>query len=1497
MIYLVISIAHLEPVLDVTDLLDRAANYSPGPVTIDLADKLPIRIQSLLDRRISKENSKISIHTFTTSALSSSSPRNSARKPEAAEAATITNNALQFVQNLHMAYPYFSNNQRKQLIWHNLRTPFYYAPIQKTQAEEFGWVRFYAPAVLALSNLEKFFAEISFANTLGILTQRKADSTALAEALFRTAFPADQAVIGKDGIALLRGKQLFARLHDYRKYYPDNVPEFWPLVGIDGKRTALLDKEQTAQGSAYDLHLLHTQNRAFINNDSAPVEPKHFETDDLIENHFRDAVDQVKTGKTSSKHKPIYDWRGHINRSLAKFNELAYDGFSTSIHVDPEWTKFSKIRQDYLVNLRSIEKLREIGHIQGNETIEDAAFVIKSRLQYFNGRYVQHLDADDYNDEQFLAIIAEYATTQWQIANFNSEDPDAEPTHEQLQEEVNKLNVRKRELALQRYVFEKYATDEDKARQLFDTTYGGRLWREFHFCSLSTPIDLTPTDAAVELSVFRNFNTKVLSQQEELRIISRCEIYALSNKGVLLPRIQLERLIQSDCKTNTGKSTLDQLAEALDQITSALTGGRYATLTDLHQADHFQHEARVWGIAIRSLIIHPDFEDDQTLHTAPPGAPPGSGGPAHQDDPEDRMGGAKPAKYGQYGVWDPNRPPQALDEPTHEKSQSVDLSSTGNNKYLEYKAMHKRFTPTDLPPQGAILSDADAYDLLYLAHVDKKIPVSMLGEMWKATYTAEGYPHRHRKQLGMPAIVWSPRLQRYTYPCIYGAYTLYGEGHFRKLFGGRQDILDDVSDSSGVREWQRPGANPTSDPPMQQSYSKAKAAEAKFIMSDGSMEVDLNVIIWPTYFDHQRTSKAWIEHLAAIGTNLPPVPAQLFKQYQANKDNLKYYERLRLHEEQDGEDMDDSDYETEEAYPNAIHRSYFPARVENIGRVHAISTVAPMPSPMGPPPIRSVEDATTGQVKGKPRGLNADGSTNTGFQHVRVTNSSIAANHSVGGNMSGVPPFGMKGPEMQTKPGVRKPSGGLGLLGHYGAAQNMFQRPGQNLIGQNQQASSQSSPSPNLAPRKLFSFSPTTTPSPQQQPTFGQSVSFGTNLNAATPFSGFGQQSTPFSGFGQTTTSPQPMVPGVDAARQAEGQAMDLMHLTQISALQLENMSYQQFLAAHARTSEINILADWTRRLTAERDLNEGNMHALWQSACTARGYGMRAGDAITGAVYAGAPINLSNLQGLSAEQIQGISSASVNDYDDGLRNDWQAEVARHLNIEDFEADFNTLPSTRYTNVSNRTRNPAASDDELSALDTHLIRTFNDQTPPTSFDRRHLIAQAYPEYWRGIERPAGNNNLAHGTIFSAPPHVAPPPPHVSPNLTERSSSLKRKAANANVPDDEDQADDEDLDDDDDSLPEAIPARKAKPKTTTPKATTPGGSTERKKATPRKSSRLKKQDLGSPITPGPVRLDSEAPRPPPPAGKKKDGKTGNAKTGNGKTANKKAKPRGNEEVDL
>ncbi|KAK3617380.1 hypothetical protein LTR56_025324 [Elasticomyces elasticus] len=1373
-----------------------------------------------------------------------------------------------------MAYPYFSNNQRKQLIWHNLRTPFYYAPIQKTQAEEFGWVRFYAPAVLALSNLEKYFAEISFASTLGILTQRKADSTALAEALFRTAFPADQAVIGKDGIALLRGKQVFARLHDYRKYYPDNVPEFWPLVGIDGKRTALLDKEQTAQGSAYDLHLIHTQNRAFINNDSAPVEPNHFETDDLIENHFRDAVDQVKTGKTSSKHKPIYDWRGHINRSLAKFDELAYDGFSTSIHVDPDWTKFSKIRQDYLVNLRSIEQLREIGFIQGNETVEDAAFVIKSRLQYFNGRYVQHLDADDYlNDEQFLAIITEYATTQWQVTNHNSEDSNAEPTHEQLQEAVNKLNVRKRELALQRYVFEKYATNEDKARQLFDTISGGRLRREFHFCSLSTPIDLTPTDAAVELSVFRNFNTKVLPQQEELRIISRCEVYALDNKGILLPRIQLERLIQADCKTNTGRSTLDQLAEALDQITSALTGGRYATLTDLHQADHFQHEARVWGIAIRSLIVHPDFEDDQTVHTAPPGAPPGSGGPTHQN--EDDMGGAKPAKYGQYGEWDENKPRETLNEPTHEKSQAVDLSSTGNDTFLEYKAMHKRFTPKDLPPQGAILSDADAYDLLYLAHVDKKIPSSLLGEMWKATFTAEGYPYRHRKQLGMPAIVWSPRLGRYTYPCIYGSYTLYGGGHFLKLFGSRQDVLDDVSDNAGVREWQRPGANPTSDPPMQQSYSKAKTAGAKFIQSDGSMDVDLNVILWPTHFDHQRTSKAWIEHLAAIGPNLPPVPARLFTQ------------RSRLHEAQDDEDMGDSDYETESAYPSAIHRSYFPIRAEDIGKVHATS-VKP-PRSMGPPATRSVEDATTGQRMGKPRGLNSDGSTNTGFKGLRVTNSTIAANHSVGGNIAGVPLFGST-PEMQTAAGVRKTSGGLGLFGHQGATQGLFQPPGQNLRGQQArsqsanpfgqrspgqntmklfgqqlgQDASQLSPSSTPAPKKLFNFSAPTSPSAQQQSPFRQNAQ-------QSPFG----ENVAFGGLGQNQSVPQPMVPGVDAARQAEGQAMDLVHLSQMTARALENMSYQQFLAAHARTSEINMLADWSRRLKAERDLNEGNMHALWQTGMAARNYGRRAGEAIAGAVYAGAPVNLRNLQGLTATQIQGISSASINDYNDDLRDDWLASVA--LQSHELQGEYDTLPATVYTNVSNRTRNPAATDEELNRLDGHLINMFDDQTRPTSYDRGHLLAQAYPAYWRGVPQPGGNNDLAHGVTYSVP-HVSP---LVSPK-TDRSSSLKRKARESDV------LDDDDDEDDDTDITDAIPAKttKRKPKTATGGTTSPGGT--RKKATPRKSGRLNKpQDLGPLITPGPVRIDSEAPAQPPPPrpNKRKNGKKG------------KDKGKGNAEVDL
>ncbi|KAK6423671.1 hypothetical protein LTR81_003723 [Elasticomyces elasticus] len=1362
-----------------------------------------------------------------------------------------------------MAYPYFSNNQRKQLILHTLRTTFHYAPIQQSQADEFGWAKYYAPAVLTLSNLETYFGEASFAQTLSILTQRKADSVALAEGLFRTAFPADQTFTSKDGIKLLRGKQLFARLHDYRRYYPEHTPVFWPLVGVDGSRSGLLEKEQTAPASTYDLHLLYTQNRAFINNESAPSEAQHFEPDEVVEDRFRDAVKQVKSGKIN-KHKPIYDWRAHINRSLANFDELAYNGFSTTIHVDPDWTKFSELRQNYLTNLKSVDELRKIGLIQGSESVEKAAFVVKSRLQYFNGRYAQHVDAEDYsNDEAFVAIVKDIAITQWQIATKDTED--TQPSIEQLQAEVNKLNARKREQALQCYIVQKYATDEDKARQLNTSNYGLRLRREFHFCSLTTPIDLTPHPAAVDYSIFRLTSTESgLSQQDELTAIGRCEIYALDNHGVLLPRIRLESLIEKDFKIQTGRSTIEQLDEELDRITTAITGGQFTTLAELHRSGISPLEARVWGLAIRTLIANPELQDDQTLHT---GAADRTDQDADHTDQDD-MGGAKPARYGQYGVWDPNLPPKDLPVPSQGKSQSVDLSTTGSVNFLEYKAMHKRFTPQDLPPKDAILSDADAYDLFYLAHIQKKIPVGLLGDMWKATYTTEGFPHRHRKQLGMPAIVWSPRFNKYTYPCIYGTYTFYGGGHFLKLFSERQDILDDTSDSSGARDWQRPGANPMSNPPQQVSYTKAKAANTPLIASDSAIEVDLNAIMWPTHFDHQRTSKRWIEHLARIGSNLAAVPGRLFLDYQANKDSLNYFDRERLHPEEEGENMEDSDYETESPYPAAIHKSYFPIRLDNVGRFHAASTTTPAPpaQPMGPPPTPTTE-GSNGQRLGRPRGLNPDGSTNPQFGNLQATHSSIAGAHSVGLNLPGSHSAGLnlsgsfvptgspsstsglfgRAPEMRTNSGFRMSSGGSSL---FAQGQTSFPTSG-NLFGQGQtsgnmfgQAASPSSTPTAYRFGQFDSNTPAGSPSLQRQPSpfVQQQASPFVPQQTAPPF----VQQHQFQNSSQQHSAQQSQnqvnqhVLGIDAARQAEGQANDLFHLSQMSARQMENASYQQFLAAHARTSEINLMADMLRRLQAERDLNEGNMHAMFRTAMAARRYGMRAGDAIAGAVYAGVPIQLDNLRPLTAEQIQIVSAASINDYNDSLLNDWLAAVTQQAHTLD--NDYATLPVNNYTAVAHRTQTPAATDDQLIALDKRLSDTFDDPTRPPNHNRGQLLTMAYPEAWRGVPQPTRNVDLSQGALFTAP--QASPLARQSPRTSV--SSSKRKAADAG----------EGLEEEDDSqdsdIPDAIPA-KAKAQDGTPKKA-PAKKTRKDKT--------KQEGLGTPIKSGPIRLDSEEPAPSP-----------------------------------
>ncbi|KAK5742339.1 hypothetical protein LTR17_003351, partial [Elasticomyces elasticus] len=116
------------------------------------------------------------------------------------------------------------------------------------------------------------------------------------------------------------------------------------------------------------------------------------------------------------------------------------------------------------------------------------------------------------------------------------------------------------------------------------------------------------------------------------------------------------------------------------------------------------------------------------------------------------------------------------------------------------------------------------------------------------------------------------------------------------------------------------------------------------------------------------------------------------------------------------------------------------------------------------------------------------------------------------------------------------------------------------------------------------------------------------------------------------------------------------------------------------------------------------------------------------------------------------------------------------------------------------------------------------------YDRGHLLTQAYPEYWRRILQLAGNNDLAHGVIYSVP--------HVSPPRTDRSSSLKRKATKAEVPDDDDKEDEDDID-----IPDAILAKAKKPKDTTTTGGTTGSTTSpggtRKKATPRKSGRLNK----------------------------------------------------------
>ncbi|KAK6416914.1 hypothetical protein LTR81_009720 [Elasticomyces elasticus] len=513
---------------------------------------------------------------------------------------------------------------------------------------------------------------------------------------------------------------------------------------------------------------------------------------------------------------------------------------------------------------------------------------------------------------------------------------------------------------------------------------------------------------------------------------------------------------------------------------------------------------------------------------------------------------------------------------------------------------------------------------------------------------------------------------------------------------------------------------------------------------------------------------------------------------------------------------------------------------------------------MGPPPTPTTE-SSNGERLGRPRGLNPDGSTNPQFGNLQATHSGIASAHSVGLNLPGSHSAGLnlsgsfaptgspsrtsrlfdRASEMRTNSGFRMCSGGSSM---FAQGQTSFPKSG-NPFGQGQtsgnmfgQAASPSLTSTTYKFGQFDSNTPAGSPSLQRQPSpFVQQ-------QTAPPF----VQQHQFQNSAQQNSAQQSQnqvnqhVLGIDAARQAEGQANDLFHLSQMSARQMENASYQQFLAAHARTSEINLMADMLRRLQAERDLNEGNMHAMFRTAMAARRYGMRAGDAIAGAVYAGVPIQLDNLRPLTAEQIQIVSAASINDYNDSLLNDWLAAVTQQAHTLD--NDYATLPINNYTAVAHRTQTPAATDDQLIALDKRLSDTFDDPTRPPNHNRGQLLTMAYPEAWRGVPQPARSVDLSQGALFTAP--QASPLARQSPRTSV--SSSKRKAADAG----------QDLEDESDSqgsdIPDAIPA-KAKAQDGTPK---------KAPAKKTKKDKTKQEGPGTPIKSGPVRLDSEAPAPSP-----------------------------------
>jgi len=277
------------------------------------------------------------------------------------------------------------------------------------------------------------------------------------------------------------------------------------------------------------------------------------------------------------------------------------------------------------------------------------------------------------------------------------------------------------------------------------------------------------------------------------------------------------------------------------------------------------------------------------------------------------------------------------------KNHEVDLSATHDSYY--YNLVHSRICSTNMPPQHAVLEDADVLELMFYVIHQGKMGKTFLYENWPETFTADGLPLPYRRQRGRPGIAWSAERGRFGYVSIWGAYTLCGIGHVLELVGDDPDFLStEVNQRNWV--WQRPGRNG-----LAPSYNQAeKSGKYRMFDFDDDIEVRWDLIEWPTKVDVDRVSQTFAHYMdVQSGLRRSLLPRSVLQAWKSRATDKQRPPQLGKIEADD-----DSDYgDDENPMPRYTATAPPPPPTGEDNPVASVETPPAPTTPLGRTPLRT----------------------------------------------------------------------------------------------------------------------------------------------------------------------------------------------------------------------------------------------------------------------------------------------------------------------------------------------------------------------------------------------------------------------------------------------------------------------------------------------------------------------------------------------------------------